>query len=75
MRALLKPGEYLQWTIWFHDIARDHANKNAQTGTTQNQTTFEILTVTRKFHAIEAQMQCPPLVHEQLKTVALEARD
>ncbi|OWJ99181.1 hypothetical protein Celaphus_00009803 [Cervus elaphus hippelaphus] len=29
MKALLKPAEYLQWTMWFQDIARDHANKNA----------------------------------------------
>ena len=27
IKALLKPGEYLQWTMWFQDIARDHANK------------------------------------------------
>ena len=33
VKALLKPGEYLQWTMWFHDIARDHANKNARAGT------------------------------------------
>ena len=19
-KALLKPGEYLQWTVWFHDM-------------------------------------------------------
>ena len=29
IKALLKPGEYLQWIMWFQDIARDHANKNA----------------------------------------------
>ena len=29
IKALLKPGENLQWTMWFQDIARDHANKNA----------------------------------------------
>ena len=28
IKALLKPGEHLQWTMWFHDIARDQANKN-----------------------------------------------
>ena len=22
IKALLKPGEYLQWTMWFHDIAK-----------------------------------------------------
>ena len=27
VKALLKPGKYLQWTMWFHDIARDHAKK------------------------------------------------
>ena len=30
IKALLKPGEYLQWTMWFQDIARDHANRNAR---------------------------------------------
>jgi len=30
IKALLKPGEYLQWIMWFHDIARDHANRNAR---------------------------------------------
>ena len=29
IKALLKEGEYLQWTMWFQDIARDRANKNA----------------------------------------------
>ena len=29
VRVLLKPRKYLQWTMWFHDVARDHANKNA----------------------------------------------
>ena len=41
IKALLKPGEYLQWTTWFQDIARDHANKNARAGTPQNQITFK----------------------------------
>ena len=34
-----------------------------------------MLTDTRQFDTIEAQMQSPPLLHEQLKTVALEAWD
>ena len=74
VKALLKPGEYLQWTVWFRDIARDHANKNARAGTPQNQITFEMLTGTGQSDAIEAQIQCPPLLHEQLKTVALEIK-
>ncbi|OWK00085.1 hypothetical protein Celaphus_00015906 [Cervus elaphus hippelaphus] len=57
-------GEYLQWTMWFHDIARDHANKNARAGTPQNQITFEMLTGTRQFDTIEAQIQCPLLLHK-----------
>ena len=57
--------------MWFHDIARDHANKNDQAGTPQNQVTFKMLTGTRQFDAIKAQIQCPPLLHEQLKTMAL----
>ena len=73
IKAHLKPGEYLQWTMWFHDIARDHANKNAWAGTPQNQITFEMLTGAGQFHTIETQIQCPTLLHEQLKTVALEA--
>ena len=47
-------------------IARDHANKNAQAGTPQNQITFEMLTGTRQFDTIEAQIQGPPLLHKQL---------
>ena len=65
IKALLKPGEYLQWMMWFHDIARDHANRNALAVTPQNQITFEMLTCTGQFDAIEAQIQCPPLLHEQ----------
>ena len=61
--------------MWFHDIARDHANKNARAGTPQNQITFEMLTDARQFDTIEAQIQCPPLLHEQLKTVVFEAWD
>ena len=48
---------------------------NARAGSPQNQIIFEMLTGTRQFDAIEVQIQCPPLLHEQLKTVALEARD
>ena len=73
IKALLKPGEYLQWTMWFQDVARDHANFNA--GAPQNQITFEMLTNTRQFDAIEVQIQSLPLLHEQLKTVALETWD
>ena len=61
--------------MWFHDIARDHANRNAQADAPQNQITFEMLTGTRQFDAVEAQIQCLPLLHEELKTVALEAWD
>ena len=61
--------------MWFHDIARDHANKNARAGTPQNQITFEMLTDARQVDTIEAQIQCPPLLHEQLKRMALEAWD
>ena len=67
IKALLKPGEYLQWTMWFQDVARDHANSNARAGAPQNQITFEMLTSTRQFDEVEAQIQCPPLLHEQLK--------
>ena len=71
VKLLLKPGEYLQRTMWFYDIARDHTNKNARAGALQNQITFDMLTGTIQFDAIDAQIQCPPLLHEQLKTVAL----
>ena len=49
--------------MWFHDIARDHANKNVRAGTPQNQITFEMLTGARQFDTIEAQIQCLPLLH------------
>ena len=61
--------------MWFHDIAGDHAHRNARAGAPQNQITFEMLTGTGQFDAIEAQTQCPLLLHEQLKTVAPEAWD
>ena len=61
--------------MWFHDVAQDHANSNAQAGTPQNQITFEMLTSMGQFDLVEAQIQCPPLWHEQLKEVALEALD
>ena len=41
----------------------------------QNQITFEMLTGTGQFDTIEAQIQCPPVLHGLLKTVALEAWD
>ena len=75
IKALLKTGDYLQWIMWFQDIARDHANRNARAGAPRNQITFEMLTGTEQFDAIEAQIRCPPLLHDQLKTVALEAWD
>ena len=34
-----------------------------------------MLTGARQFDTIEAQIQCPPLLHEQWKTVVLEAWD
>ena len=61
--------------MWFQDIARDHANKNARAGTPPNQITFEMLTGARQFDTIEAQIQSPPLLHEQWKTVVLGAWD
>ena len=36
IRALLKPGKYLQWTMWFQDVAQDRANSNARDGAPQN---------------------------------------
>ena len=51
--------------MWFHDIPRDHANRNARAGALQSQITFEMLTDIGQFDAIEAQRQCPPLLHEQ----------
>ena len=60
IRALLKPREYLQWTMWFQDVTRDRANSNAWAGTPQNQITFEMLTSTGQFDATEGQIQSPP---------------
>ena len=45
-------------------VSRDHANSNARASTPPNQITFEMLTGTGQFDAIEAQIQCPPLLHE-----------
>ena len=53
--------------MWFHNIARDHAKRNARAGAPQNQITFEMLTGTGQLDTIEAQIQCPPLLYEQLK--------
>ena len=61
--------------MWFQDIDRDHVSKNARAGTPQNQITFEMLTGTGQFDTTEAQIGYPPLLHDQLKTVALEAWD
>ena len=74
-KALLKPEKYLQWIMWFHDVTRDHANSNARAGTPQNQIIFKMLTSMGQFSLVKAQIQCPPLLHEQLKEVALEAWD
>ena len=65
IKALLKWEKYLQWTMWFQDVAWDHANSNARAGAPQNHITFEMLTSTRQFDAVEAQIQCTPLLHEQ----------
>ena len=61
--------------MWFQDMTRDHANSNAQAGTTQNQITLKMLTGMGQFDLVKAQIQCPLLLHEQLKEVALEAWD
>ena len=62
IRALLKPGEYLQWTMWFQDVARDHANSNARAGTPQNQITFEMLTGTGQ-SLVENYLDCNNCSH------------
>ena len=56
IKALLKPGGYLQWTMWFQDIARDHANRNTRACAPQNQIAFEMLAGTGQFDAIETQI-------------------
>ena len=58
--AHLKPGEYLQWTMWLQGMAQDRANSNARAGTAQKQITFEMLTGTGQCNAIETQIQSPP---------------
>ena len=50
--------------MWCCDLVRDHANTNARAGTPENQITYEMLTGSRQFDTIEAQIQCPPLLHE-----------
>ena len=49
--------------------------KKARAGAPQNHITFKMLTGTGQFDTIETQIRCPPLLHDQLKTVALEAWD
>ena len=61
--------------MWFQDMTQDHANSNAQAGTPQNQITLKMLTSMGQFDLVKAQIQCPLLLHEQLKEVALEAWD
>ena len=47
---------------------------NAQASTPHKfKITFKMLTCTEQFDAVEAQIQCPPLLHKQLKAMALEA--
>ena len=49
--------------------------KKARAGAPQNQIPFGKLTGTGQFDTIEAQIRYPSLLHDQLKTVALEAWD
>ena len=60
IRAHLKPGEYLQWTMWLQGVAQDRADSTARAGTPPNQITFEMLTSTGQCDAIEAQIQSLP---------------
>ena len=59
--------------MWFHDVAGDFVNSNAQAGTPPNQITLKMLTGMRQFDLVEAQILCPPLLREQSKEVALKA--
>lgn len=61
--------------MWFHDVVWDGANSNARAGTPSNQITLKMLTSMGQFDSVEAQILCPPLLHEQLKEVALKAWD
>ena len=61
--------------MWFHDVAGDFVNSNAQAGTPPNQITLKMLTGMRQFDLVEAQILCPPLLREQSKEVALKAWD
>ena len=56
-------------------MAQDHANSNARTGTPQNQINFEMLTGTGQFYSVQVQIQCRPLLHEQLKEFTLDTWD
>ena len=47
------------------EVFFDTKTGNARAGTPQNQIIFEMLTGTRQFDTIEAQTQCPPLLHQQ----------
>ena len=60
IKALLKLGEYLKWTMWFQDVAQGHVSSNAWADTPRNQIPFEMLTNTGQCDAIETQIQSPP---------------
>ena len=48
--------------MWFHDRARDHANRNAQAGAPPNQITFEMLTGTGQFDCYRSSNRVPSFV-------------
>ena len=48
--------------MWFHDIARYHANRKARAGDPQNQITFEMLTGTGQFDNIRSSNTVPCFV-------------
>ena len=54
-------------------MAQDYASSNAGTGTPQIKLLLKC--GREKFDLLDVQIQCPPLIHEQLKKVALETWD
>lgn len=75
--SLLKEAEYLQWNMWYSDLAAKKAQENANSNNPIiRQITYPMLTGTGQFEevAIQAQ-QSPQEIHDQLSEIALEAWD
>nr|UKS89477.1 group-specific antigen [Bovine retrovirus CH15] len=74
-RSLLKEPEYLQWNMWFSDLAAQQAAENAQSGNPNVRLiSYPMLTGTGNFEDVNVQAQQTPVeIHDQLVDLAMEA--